>query len=323
MPLETRMWEIDGTELKKTDLISLAKEEMLHEWVQTDIGIIDPDLLVIGKEVMTDLGERLDLLAIDPAGQLVVIELKRGRTPRDVVAQVLGYTAWAAELSYERISDIARSYLDTDLADAFEKAFDKELPELINQTQRMIVAATELDPYVERSLRYLSEEWAVNINAVFFCCLQSTDGRQWLVRSWLEEPSEVERRRETSRGWTASTMDELRARAKEKGAETEFDLLLKLAEKWELTPYRAANKVSLHGKFEDGKRRKILGIYPGMSPEAGRIAVETPVDRMAKYFGIPEDQVEALLPEPLHDYHWARPMSSDDIERLAKAIGDA
>jgi len=37
------------------------------------------------------LGGRIDLLAIAPDGALVIIEIKRGRTPREVVAQALDY----------------------------------------------------------------------------------------------------------------------------------------------------------------------------------------------------------------------------------------
>ncbi len=319
MPVETRMWEIDGPDLKPTSTASLDTEDVLQEWLQEDIGIIDDDLLVVGKEVTTDLGDRLDLLAIDPAGQLVVIELKKDQTPRDVVAQVLGYTAWVSNLSYEQLENITRDYLDCSLADAFEERFDDELPDLINEAQRMIVVAAGLDAHVERSLRYLSEEWGVDINAVFFRCFESQDGRQWLVRSWLEEPAEVERRTRTSRGWTASTMDELREMAERNGAEGVWDLMLTQAEKWGLSPHRASVKLSLHGRLPDGGHKKVIGLYPKHSRD-GRLCVEMPPNRVTKYFEVSEDKLREILPKPYDERLNRYMLSADDIASLVAAV---
>jgi RecB family endonuclease NucS len=53
-------------------------------------GIVeDGKLLIIGRQVITNLGSIIDLLALDRRGDVVVIELKRDRTPRDTLAQAL------------------------------------------------------------------------------------------------------------------------------------------------------------------------------------------------------------------------------------------
>lgn len=319
MPVETRMWEIDGENLRPTQATNFDEERLLQKWLQDDIGILDDDLLVIGKELTTDLGDRLDLLAIDPAGQLVVIELKKGRTPRQVVAQVLGYTAWVADLSYDEIARMAADYLDTDFADAFQQAFDEELPDLINESQRMIVVAGELDPYVERSLRYLSEEWGVDINAVFFRCFEGSGDHQHLVRSWLEGPSEVERRKLKSGGWTASTVDELREMAGLGEAEEAFDLMLEYAEQWGMSQYPASVKLTLRGVFPNGRRRKVFGLYPKYS-ENGRLSVEIPMNRVTDFFEVDDDTVEEALPESDIERSNRYLLSIDDIEQMAEAL---
>jgi hypothetical protein len=46
------------------------------------------------------------MLAIDAEGRLAIIELKRDRTPRDVVARVLEYGAWAATLGLQQVEEI-------------------------------------------------------------------------------------------------------------------------------------------------------------------------------------------------------------------------
>ena len=45
-----------------------------------------------------------------PDGSLVLIELKRGRTPREVVAQALDYASWVEELQPDEIAAIYHSY---------------------------------------------------------------------------------------------------------------------------------------------------------------------------------------------------------------------
>ena len=38
----------------------------------------------------------------------MVLELKRGRTPRETIAQALEYAAYAVQLDYEQIESLAR-----------------------------------------------------------------------------------------------------------------------------------------------------------------------------------------------------------------------
>ena len=82
-----RLWEVtpDGPVKIQSDSISL--EEQMEGWLESDIAMLEPDLLVIGRQVKTDYGGVIDLLCIDADGALVMVELKRGRTPRDVTAR--------------------------------------------------------------------------------------------------------------------------------------------------------------------------------------------------------------------------------------------
>src|SRR3546814_10552761 len=75
----------------------------------------------IGREVTIENGGRIDILAIDREGDLSIIELKRDRTPREVIAQVLDYASWVAGLTTKQVHDIALSKLEKLLADAFRE----------------------------------------------------------------------------------------------------------------------------------------------------------------------------------------------------------
>ena len=72
------------------------------------------DLLIVQKEFdgFADTRERLDLLALDKEGRLVVIENKLDDSGRDVVWQVLKYVAYCSGLTKAEIIEIYQKYLD-------------------------------------------------------------------------------------------------------------------------------------------------------------------------------------------------------------------
>ena len=90
MGAELHLWRVAvGEQLIEIDRAPLNLESRLQDWLVRDISILDPRLLVIGREVETDFGGFIDILCIDAEGDLVIVELKRDRTPREVTAQAL------------------------------------------------------------------------------------------------------------------------------------------------------------------------------------------------------------------------------------------
>ena len=117
MSLDTRVWEVTTNDLlAEVNTSKLNFESRLENWLEKDISILGKDLLVIGRQVSTDFGGSIDLLCVDSYGDLVVVELKRDKTPRDTVAQALDYASWVVDLSYERVIEMADEYLNQSLA---------------------------------------------------------------------------------------------------------------------------------------------------------------------------------------------------------------
>lgn len=162
--------------------------------MENGLDLLDEDLLLIGRQLMTDFGKRIDLLGVGSEGELVVVELKRGRSPRDAVAQLLDYGAWARDLSYERIVHLFDEYAGSERG-SFEEAFDRKFggpaPEALNEAHRLLLVAAELDAGTERILQYLADSFGVPINAVFFQYFQDGE-REYLTRTWFQDPREVE-----------------------------------------------------------------------------------------------------------------------------------
>ena len=191
MPLKLGVWKLGG-EPTPISFSPIDSEDRLEQALYQDISILDPGLMVVGRQVDTAYGTRVDLLAMNSEGDLAVIELKRDRTPREVVAQVLDYASWIEDLSYDRIAEIHQDQNpDLHLEEAFAETFDAPIPEALNESHDLIVVAAELDSSTERIIDYLSSSYGVPINAVFFRHFRD-NGEEYLARSWLTDPKNVE-----------------------------------------------------------------------------------------------------------------------------------
>jgi RecB family endonuclease NucS len=89
MVFRMKLWNIAGDELLPIHGTTLDYEERLEDWIAREPLVLGMDLLLIGKQVTTEFGDRTALLGIDPQGNLTIIELKRAKVPREVVAPTL------------------------------------------------------------------------------------------------------------------------------------------------------------------------------------------------------------------------------------------
>ncbi|KQW83548.1 hypothetical protein ASC89_27785 [Devosia sp. Root413D1] len=85
----------------------------LQEWIAKYPSCLGEELLIIQKEFagFSDTQERLDLLALDKEGRLVIIENKLDDTGRDVTWQALKYASYCASLKTESICSIYQEHL--------------------------------------------------------------------------------------------------------------------------------------------------------------------------------------------------------------------
>lgn len=200
MPIELGFWRLNGNQPARLESSGLDLESRLEDILASDLDIMNPGLLLIGRQVPTSYGKFIDLLALDAQGNVVVIELKRDRTPREVVAQVLDYGSWVRGLTDEQLASIFEGFLakyhqdsvGISLNDAFCKRFGlKSMPEELNEQHELVIVASELDPSTERIVTYLADQYGAQINAVFFRVFK--DGsHEYLSRVWLRDPTEVD-----------------------------------------------------------------------------------------------------------------------------------
>src|ERR671912_66684 len=93
--------------------LGLRERDHLQEWLAGLPDALGEELLIVQKEFdgFADTRERLDLLALDKDGQLVVIENKLDDSGRDVTWQALKYAAYCSSLTKDDILSIYQKYL--------------------------------------------------------------------------------------------------------------------------------------------------------------------------------------------------------------------
>src|SRR5262245_7685948 len=157
MPIRTALWKV-GAQPQPLVESSLAKEQLLEDMIVAAPRLLSDEWMLIGRQEDTGFGGRIDLLAIAPDGSLVLIELKRNRTPREVVAQAIGYGGWVEKLRAEEIAGIyGRFAPGKTLRADFQQRFGHVLDEdSLNQSHQIIIVAGSLDDSTERILAYLS-----------------------------------------------------------------------------------------------------------------------------------------------------------------------
>lgn len=187
MSIEHTVWSLDG----KKPLVSseLKDEKELELLIVDNIEILNKGWLVLGNQVKTAAGKFIDILCMDYGGDLVVIELKKGMTPREVTAQVIDYAASVSMLTTEELAQMYLDYSKDDktLNEAYKEKYGIELDEEnVNQKVKMVVVASQMDNSTERIVTFLCNTYGVDINILFFNVFKCGDERI-ISRAWFKE----------------------------------------------------------------------------------------------------------------------------------------
>lgn len=164
-------------EAKRFGELGFTERKHLQEWLENcpqALAQVDGDeLLIIQKEFdgFDDTRERLDLLAIDKDGNLVIIENKLDDTGRDVVWQTLKYAGYCANLSKSQVVEIYQRYLNQKAQETGQPAANAtdNLIEFLEvdgleaaqinriKTQRLIFVAARYRKEVTNTVLWLSQ----------------------------------------------------------------------------------------------------------------------------------------------------------------------
>lgn len=181
------LWHV-GKEPKPVERSALPSEKLLEEMLVSNLRILSPDWMLLGNQVSTGTGY-IDILAVSRDGSLVVIELKRERASRDVVAQTLDYLSWVATLPPESIGDLFEQRNSRDLGEAFRQHFGAALDGAsLNDRQLGVIVAATPDQSTDRIVRYLADSGTpINLNTFE---IFGEPGNQMLRPNWTVDLAE-------------------------------------------------------------------------------------------------------------------------------------
>lgn len=165
------------SKLKENTFLELGfkEREHLQEWLADNPSALGEELLIIQKEFagFHDTKERLDLLALDKQGNLVIIENKLDDSGRDVTWQVLKYASYCSTLTKENIKSIYEEYLLKNnisesakviIAEFLDEGDFEELNLNLGSTQRIIMVAGSFRKEVTSTVL-----WLMNFNIRIQC----------------------------------------------------------------------------------------------------------------------------------------------------------
>jgi hypothetical protein len=309
MTEDIRLWRIDKTGvLAEIQRNKLSLEDRLEQWILNDITILSDNLLIIGDQIQTR-GGPLDILCLDSNGDTVIVELKRGMTPREVTAQALDYASCIKDMTAENLDTLAKEFsmrrkgASRSLGEEFEQRFGIELPDDINQRQRIIIVGANIDDSTERIIHYLSENYDIPINALTFQYFKN-DGDEYLGRVFLLDPEVIESKMGktgTRKRTPYLKYEELVDIAKDNKV---IEIYTRL---WEalrnIFSGTATNVSSLtFNVITENGRNIVMGLVPTDSDESRGLKFYLYAKRLTDFIGISRDDLISALPMNKKDW---------------------
>ncbi len=144
--------------LSPTSFQETHVEEDLQRWADANPHLLNEGapMLSLGMEIQTRYDHWIDNLFVDGNGCLVVAELKRGLTPRDVTAQVIDYAAHVSRLGWPEVDVQCRKrHGGTELDTAFRLCFGRPLVRTEKIDLRLLIVAESYDPSVSDAALFL------------------------------------------------------------------------------------------------------------------------------------------------------------------------
>jgi len=169
------------------------ERDHLENWIKTSPQILGGDIAVIGEQVKTKSGP-LDFLGIDSNGNIVVVELKRDKLAREVLAQAIDYASDVSYWEVDRLRDICLKFSGQSLEDYLGEKFpERSIDDIsINQSVRILLVGFSIDEALSRMVEWLSSVYNLSINAIVLSYTKTNSGEELLSRTAII-PEEVEK----------------------------------------------------------------------------------------------------------------------------------
>lgn len=157
--------------------LGLYERVDLQRILRDDISVVGDDLLVISEEFgqWEDARRRIDLLAIDKTGHLVVIELKRTDDGGHMELQALRYAAMVSSMSFEDVvnahaAHVGRHRPDADARSELEAFLETDQDEdgtpVVSSEVRIVLVSADFGRELTTAVLWLNDFDGMDIRCV-------------------------------------------------------------------------------------------------------------------------------------------------------------
>jgi hypothetical protein len=301
-------WSVLPEGPKRLPIGAVPLEKDLESWIERDIGLIDPSLLVVQRQMHVE-GGILDLLCVDLQGRLVVVEIKRAQLMREVIAQGLDYASCIAAMPIESVRERIDAYLGQPpdhpgLAALLSGSADDE-----REVAVIVVGVGEYSG-LQRLIDFLGTNYSIPIRAVSFDVFELDDGAKVLVREDTEPEVAP-----TAQPGPKYTRDGVIAAAGGDGSPMARRMLkiIEAAERSGL--YARPYKVSFMLTPPQKKTRYLLVMGQWQRP--GELNISYAADAISEFFPVEPDVVRLILGP---DRQTTQIATDEDAHRWASGI---
>lgn len=188
------LWQVVETGPARLQRAEVEAERHLEEWIERDPSLLERGLVIVGRQLRLE-GGPLDLLALDPQGRWVLIEIKRERLRREVVAQAIDYASCLEHLDTRRLREQCNAYLRS-------KGVAATLEGLLEERGRSLEAeadgrdvviylvGTGYDPGLDRMVGFLGGRADLSLRIVTFSVFRDAHDSLMLAREIHEGVAE-------------------------------------------------------------------------------------------------------------------------------------
>ena len=274
------VWQVGEQGPERVKPTAIGLETHLESWIENDPDLVETGLRIVGRQVRV-AGGVLDLLAVDPQGRWVVIEIKKGRLYRETLAQALDYASCIASMPAEELQEIVRNYLN-------ERGREEDIVSELEEEEREVrvcVVGLSRDPSLDRVAEFLARRYSVPIKVVTFESYKLASGERILLRELSEVEVAVTRPRKTM----ARSLEELLADAEANGIGREFRMLAYAAQRHGLylRPWKWTLMIT-----PQANRTRMLYAIETRPDKAGRLLGWISAEAFAEFFpGLTEEEV--------------------------------
>ncbi len=292
------LWRISEGKPKKINESNIKFEIDLEEWIESDPDLLQNGLTIVGRQLYVQAGV-IDLLALDPQGRWVIIELKKDLLRREVIAQVIDYASCIADMPADELESKINEYLVKHNTTIQNLLSARDALEALHPNERdivLIVVGTGKEPGLERIISYLNQ-YDMSISLVSYEVFEVGNQEKILLRE-LTDPEFEERKPRIDRYASIADICQL---ADNNGMGSEFRSLLEKAQ--ELGLYARPYKKSIMYTPHSNRSRCLFTVWavpehgkmwvcaiPKAFPEFYSVTTETVLDKLGNTDQKPMDR---------------------------------